>query len=238
MTPSTSLAAETDPEAADAGQAPFLRRADHRGGRGSAWASSRPPATPSGPTPGPGCSPDAARVTSPAFPAKSLHEFAARDTHWTIEQTPPWIDTAMTERERSVHRRPGAAQPGRAARRILDAGLRRRSRRCAAGWKRLLREHEQAGSFLEQPAAAPGAHRACSSASGEKVAAAATEGPGTVIGPYKLLQQIGEGGMGTVCMAEQTQPVQPQGGAQAHQARHGLAARSSPASRPSGRPWP
>src|SRR5262249_11432651 len=35
----------------------------------------------------------------------------------------------------------------------------------------------------------------------------ATEGPGTVIGPYKLLQQIGEGGMGTVFMAEQTQPV-------------------------------
>ena len=34
-----------------------------------------------------------------------------------------------------------------------------------------------------------------------------TEGPGTVIGPYKLLQPIGEGGMGTVYMAEQTEPV-------------------------------
>src|SRR5438105_2829192 len=34
-----------------------------------------------------------------------------------------------------------------------------------------------------------------------------TERPGTVIGPYKLLQQIGEGGMGTVFMAEQTHPV-------------------------------
>jgi eukaryotic-like serine/threonine-protein kinase len=34
------------------------------------------------------------------------------------------------------------------------------------------------------------------------------ERPGTVIGPYKLLQQIGEGGMGTVFMAEQTQHVQ------------------------------
>jgi serine/threonine protein kinase/formylglycine-generating enzyme required for sulfatase activity len=35
-----------------------------------------------------------------------------------------------------------------------------------------------------------------------------TERPGTVIGPYKLLQQIGEGGMGTVFMAEQAYPVQ------------------------------
>ena len=35
-----------------------------------------------------------------------------------------------------------------------------------------------------------------------------TEQPGTVIGPYKLLQQIGEGGMGVVFMAEQTEPIQ------------------------------
>ncbi len=34
------------------------------------------------------------------------------------------------------------------------------------------------------------------------------EGPGSRIGPYKLLQQIGEGGMGLVFMAEQTEPVQ------------------------------
>src|SRR5262245_56619738 len=33
------------------------------------------------------------------------------------------------------------------------------------------------------------------------------EKSGTQIGPHKLLQQIGEGGMGVVFMAEQTEPV-------------------------------
>jgi hypothetical protein len=41
-----------------------------------------------------------------------------------------------------------------------------------------------------------------------RVQVTASERPGTLIGPYKLLQQIGEGGMGSVFMAEQTHPVQ------------------------------
>ena len=66
----------------------------------------------------------------------------------------------------------------------------------------------------------------------------AASSPGTVIGPYKLLQQIGEGGMGTVWMAEQTEPVRRLVALKLIKAGHGLAGRCSPASRPSGRPWP
>jgi serine/threonine protein kinase len=61
----------------------------------------------------------------------------------------------------------------------------------------LLKAHEEAGSFLESPA--PGI--------GVTIDTDVGEGPGTIIGPYKLLQQIGEGGMGVVYMAEQTKPV-------------------------------
>src|SRR5947199_2933247 len=72
----------------------------------------------------------------------------------------------------------------------------------------LLQVHREAGSFLDRPAAAVGATGAFAFAPGEERAAVPLhERPGTVIGPYKLLQQIGEGGMGTVFLAEQTQPV-------------------------------
>ncbi len=71
----------------------------------------------------------------------------------------------------------------------------------------LLAAFGQAGSFLQQPAADP-AGTSDLPPPGLSLNSTLAEGPGTVIGPYKLLQQIGEGGMGTVFLAEQTQPVQ------------------------------
>ncbi|HEV3205124.1 MAG TPA: hypothetical protein VGY77_12105, partial [Gemmataceae bacterium] len=72
------------------------------------------------------------------------------------------------------------------------------NRQLRADVEALLRANEESGDLLDLP---------------EKPAATVDgpplpEGPGTRIGPYKLLQQIGEGGMGTVFMAEQTHPVQ------------------------------
>src|SRR5258708_39764364 len=68
--------------------------------------------------------------------------------------------------------------------------------------EQLVVNHFRAGQFLEQPVAqfAATIDKPGKLPIGEK--------PGTQIGPYKLLQQIGEGGMGSVYMAEQIRPVQ------------------------------
>jgi serine/threonine protein kinase len=72
-----------------------------------------------------------------------------------------------------------------------DANL----RRCV---ERLLSAHARADSVM--PAQAPGLPAAIETPPVE-------ERPGSVIGPYTLRQQLGEGGFGVVFMAEQEQPV-------------------------------
>jgi serine/threonine protein kinase len=62
----------------------------------------------------------------------------------------------------------------------------------------LLQAYEAGTSFLEPPIQGLAATRPPQ----------VSERPGMQIGPYKLLQQLGEGGMGTVYMAEQSHPVQ------------------------------
>jgi WD40 repeat protein/serine/threonine protein kinase len=73
-----------------------------------------------------------------------------------------------------------------------DAGRRARI-------QELLRAHQAAGNFL-------GGNRPLADLVAT-VDEPIREGPGTVIGPYKLLEQIGEGGFGVIFMAEQTDPV-------------------------------
>ncbi len=62
----------------------------------------------------------------------------------------------------------------------------------------LLEVQRKLGSFLEPPGSPP-----TMTVDPPRL----TEDPGTVIGPYKLMERIGEGGMGVVYVAEQARPV-------------------------------
>ena len=60
----------------------------------------------------------------------------------------------------------------------------------------LLAAHVTAGSFLETPVVRP-----------PSVSAPLSEGPGSTLGPYELVRELGEGGFGVVYHARQLQPV-------------------------------
>jgi len=78
-----------------------------------------------------------------------------------------------------------------------DAALRERV-------DKLLRAQEEVGAFMAQPSRKPAGLDLHPTA---RVVIPLTEKPGDLIGRYKLLQQIGEGGCGVVYMVEQEEPV-------------------------------
>ena len=73
----------------------------------------------------------------------------------------------------------------------------------------LLRFAEHTEDFLERPPLSAGAPSSAASSPGPEVRAdkGVSEQPGDRIGPYKLLECIGEGGCGVVYMAEQAEPI-------------------------------
>ena len=105
------------------------------------------------------------------------------------------IVVPLTKKSRPSFSRPSrrrrmTAAPFSIVNAATDAELRQRV-------EALLQAHDDPGSFLDAP----------TSFLDPLSTIFIAEEPETVIGPYKLLEHIGEGGFGTVYMAEQQEPV-------------------------------
>ena len=153
-----------------------------------------------------------------------------RNSHCLVESRVHGSTRTSTMTERDIFIAALQISPTRTAGRVTsdrpaptNAELRRASRRCCAA-------HDAARQLPRTAAAAtptvtrPRRHRSA-------------EGPGTVIGPYKLLEQIGEGGMGSSSWPSRPQPVRRKVALKIIKPGMDTEAGASPASRPSGRPW-
>ena len=116
----------------------------------------------------------------------------------------------MTDSERLQNLFVGASElPPEQRAAYLDSAC-RGDAKLRAEVESLLRSRDAAGRLVDVPTAyidADATRIATNPNAAVALVAALREGPGTRIGPYKILQLIGEGGFGSVFMAQQEQPV-------------------------------
>jgi len=111
-------------------------------------------------------------------------------------------DTSWKRAKQVFHEALEKTEPGRTG--VVEAAC-GEDRELRAQVEAMLAAHDEAGEFLSSPTAEEAT--AVSRAATTMSASQPSEKPGATIGPYKLLQVIGEGGFGVVYMAEQEQPV-------------------------------